>query len=159
VVGICWSEARAYCAWLSAQTGQTFRLPSEAEWEAAARGQLCRRYAYGEDFDPARCNTFETHIRRTTPIGVFPAGDTPEGLVDMSGNTWDWTSSLYQPYPYHADDGREDPVPYEPRRVVRGGSWFDGRGLARTSCRRRALPDGRNYSLGLRVARSAPSLA
>ena len=72
VVGVCWFEARAYCAWLSAQTGQTFRLPTEAEWEAAARGVQCRRYAFGDDFDAARCNTFETHVRHTTPIGVFP---------------------------------------------------------------------------------------
>ena len=119
----------------------------------------CRRYAYGEDFDAARCNTFETHIRRTTPIGVFPAGDTPEGLVDMSGNTWDWTGSLYQPYPYNAGDGREDPVPYAARRVVRGGSWLDDRGIARASYRDDPLPGDRDGNLGLRVARSSPSLA
>ena len=123
VVGVCWFEARAYCAWLSAQTGQTFRLPTEAEWEAAARGGQRRRYAFGNNFDAARCNTFETHIRRTTPIGVFPGGKTPEGLVDMTGNTWDWTSSLYTPYPYDAADGREAPSPPGARRVVRGGSW------------------------------------
>jgi formylglycine-generating enzyme required for sulfatase activity len=76
VVGICWFEAGAYCAWLSAQTGQTFRLPTEAEWEAAARGLQRRRYAFGDDFDAARCNTFETHIRRTTPIGVVRRRDT-----------------------------------------------------------------------------------
>ncbi|MDS4042072.1 MAG: SUMF1/EgtB/PvdO family nonheme iron enzyme, partial [Candidatus Competibacter sp.] len=110
VVGISWFEARAYCAWLSAQTGQPFRLPTEAEWEAAARGRTGRRYAYGDAFDASRCNAFETHVRRTTPVGVFPGGATPEGLVDMTGNTWDWTSSLYQPYPYLAADGREDPA-------------------------------------------------
>jgi hypothetical protein len=107
-----------------------------AEWEAATRGLLYRRYAYGEDFDAACCNTLETHIRRTTPIGVFPTGDTPEGLVDMSGNTWDWTGSLYQPYPYNADYGREDSVPYEARRVVRGGSAYYARGSARVVLRR-----------------------
>ena len=89
VVGICWFEAGAYCAWLSAQTGETFRLPTEAEWEAAARGTAARRYAFGDDFDATYCNTFETHVRRTTPIGVFPGGETSEGLVDMTGNTWD----------------------------------------------------------------------
>jgi formylglycine-generating enzyme required for sulfatase activity len=99
VVGICWHEARAYCAWLSAQTGQCWRLPSEAEWEAAARGQAGRRYAWGDDFDPNRCNTFESHVRGTTPVGVFPGGDTPEGLVDLSGNVWEWTSSAYHALP------------------------------------------------------------
>jgi formylglycine-generating enzyme required for sulfatase activity len=119
VVGICWFEARAYCAWLSAQTSQPFRLPTEAEWEAAARGLAGRRYAFGDNFDPASCNTFETHIRSTTPLGVFPGGKTPEGLADMTGNTWDWTSSRYMDYPYNAADGREDPVTPGARRVVR----------------------------------------
>ena len=159
VVGMCWFEARAYCAWLSAQTGQTFRLPTEAEWEAAARGVQCRRYAFGDDFDAARCNTFETHIRRTTPIGVFPGGETPEGLVDMTGNTWDWTSSLYTPYPYDAADGREDPSPPGARRVVRGGSWYDDQVFARASYRDDYAPGDRNDDLGLRVVRSSPSLA
>ncbi|MER2603520.1 MAG: SUMF1/EgtB/PvdO family nonheme iron enzyme, partial [Candidatus Competibacter phosphatis] len=117
VVGISWFEARAYCAWLSAQTGQPFRLPSEAEWEAAARGRDGRRYAYGDTFDAKLCNAFESHIRRTTPVGVFPGGETPEGLIDLTGNTWDWTGSKYQPYPYDAADGREDPVGVA-RRVV-----------------------------------------
>ncbi len=126
VVGICWYEARAYCAWLSAQTGYDFRLPTEAEWEAASRGLEGRRYAYGQDYDPSRCNTFDTHIRRTTPIGVFPGGETPNpaGLTDMTGNVLDWTSSLYQPYPYDAADGRKAPSGDESSvRVVRGGSW------------------------------------
>jgi formylglycine-generating enzyme required for sulfatase activity len=99
VVGICWFEARAYCAWLSAQTGKHFRLPTEAEWEAAARGQQGRRYAFGDDFDASRCNTFETHSRRTTPTGVFPGGVTPEGVVDLTGNVWEWASSQYRVYP------------------------------------------------------------
>jgi formylglycine-generating enzyme required for sulfatase activity len=159
VVGVCWFEARAYCAWLSAQTGQTFRLPTEAEWEAAARGVQGRHYAFGDDFDATRCNTFETHVRHTTPIGVFPGGGTPEGLVDMTGNTWDWTSSLYTPYPYDAADGREVPSPPGARRVVRGGSWRVVRVSARASCRFGLAPDNRYHGLGLRVVRSSPSLA
>jgi formylglycine-generating enzyme required for sulfatase activity len=149
VVGICWYEARAYCAWLSAQTGQSFRLPPEAEWEAAARGLAGRRYVYGDDFDAKLCNTFETHIRHTTPVGVFPGGETPEGLVDMTGNTWDWTSSLYQSYPYDANDGREDPVT-EGRRVLRGGSFFNRPQRVRCAARYHRDPDLRTCS-GFRV--------
>jgi formylglycine-generating enzyme required for sulfatase activity len=77
VVGISWYEARAYCAWLSAQTGRVYRLPTEAECQAAARGLEGRRYAWGNEFDAARCNSFETHVRGTTPIGVFLARGQP----------------------------------------------------------------------------------
>ena len=158
VVGICWFEAQAYCAWLSAQTGQPLRLPTEAEWEAAARGLAGRRYAFGDNFDPAYCNTFETHIRSTTPIGVFPGGETPEGLVDMTGNTWEWTSSCYMDYPYNAVDGREDPVTPGARRVVRGGSWGGVPSLVRAAFRLGYDLGYRDGSLGLRVARSSPGL-
>ena len=155
VVGVCWHEARAYCAWLSAQIGLPFRLPTEAEREAAARGQRSRRYAYGKDFDASCCNTFETHIRRTTPIGVFPGGETPEGLVDMTGNIWDWTSSLYQSYRYDAGDGRER-ITGDGRRVVRGGSWNNDRGAARATCRYRGRPVNRDDGIGFRVVCSSP---
>lgn len=155
VVGICWFEAGAYCAWLSVQTGQMFRLPTEAEWEAAACGMPHRRYAFGNDFDAMRCNTFETHIRRTTPIGVFPHGMTPEGLIDITGNTYDWTNSLYQPYPYNGEDGREEPTPTNAPRVLRGGAWFDMHVTVRTSYRHHSDPGTRNNGIGLRVVRSS----
>jgi formylglycine-generating enzyme required for sulfatase activity len=142
---------------LSAQTSQTFRLPPEAEWEAAAGGRQRRRFAFGDDFDVSRCNTFKTHIRHTTPIGVFPGGETPEGVVDMTGNTWDWTSSLYQPYPYQAEDGREDAAA-SARRVVRGGSWFDAGNLSRARFRVHYVPAFRIDVLGLRVVGSSSSL-
>ena len=178
VVGVCWHEARAYCAWLSAQVlpssarvggvggGGLFRLPTEAEWEAAARGKPARRglpwrpksgrkYAYGDTFDPRRCNTFESHIRRTTPVGIFPGGETPEGVVDLCGNIWEWTSSAYLGYPYEATSEREDPSRTDVRRVVRGGSWVSSRYCARASVRDRGGPDDRGYDSGFRVV-SAP---
>jgi formylglycine-generating enzyme required for sulfatase activity len=157
VVGMCWHEARAYCAWLSAQARATYRLPTEVEWEAAARGRANRSFAYGDRFDPSRGNTWDTHILRTTPIGVFPGGDTPgpAGLVDMTGNVWEWTSSLYKPYPYVAGDGREDAAS-SGRRVVRGGSCLNSQDGARTACRCPYGPDGRNYGIGFRVVSSSP---
>ena len=156
VVGVCWHEARAYCAWLSAQTGHDYRLPSEVEWEAAARGQAWRRYAWEGDFDPGRCNSFESHVRGTTPVGVFPGGDTPQGVADLSGNVWEWTGSLYRPYPYQADDGRENPHDGDVRRVVRGGSWGNARVHARCACRGNAHPGARGLSLGFRVLCVSP---
>lgn len=159
VVGVCWYEAQAYCAWLSAQTGQDFRLPTEAEWEAAARGMAGHRYAYGNDYDPARSNTFDTHIRHTTPIGVFPDGETlePAGIVDMMGNVWEWTSSLHQPYPYNAADGWEASSANESsRRVVRGGAWPGLMLIARTSLRSHIFPSARYGFIGFRVCCSSP---
>lgn len=156
VVGICWHEARAYCAWLSHQTGQKYRLPTEAEWEATARGAGTRSYPWGGKFDSARCNTFESHIRGTTPVGVFPGGDTPEGLSDMAGNVWDWTSTAYHQYPYKADATREDPKDAVVRRVVRGGSWRDGRDYARSACRFGAVSLARVNLLGFRLVRVSP---
>ena len=156
VVGISWHEARAYCAWLSVQSDRNFRLPTEAEWEAAARGIEGRPYAYGDDFDASRCNAFETHIRRTTPVGVFPGGETPEGLVDMCGNTWEWTSSLYKPYLYDVADGREHPKTGDGRRVLRGGSWADGRVNARAVYRFWNDPYYRLSDVGFRLLCASP---
>jgi formylglycine-generating enzyme required for sulfatase activity len=164
VVGVTWYEARAYCAWLAAQTGGAYSLPTEAEWEAAARGKAGREYAYGSEYDSGRCNTFETHIRRTTPIGVFPGGQTPEGIADLSGNVWEWTTtiwghSLNRPdfaYPYVPTDGREDTTNGTARRVVRGGSWGLDRNCARAAYRFSDHPDDRDVNFGFRVVLRRP---
>ena len=160
VVGICWYEARAYLRWLSAQSGLGFRLPSEVEWEAAARGLEGRHFAYGDTFDPWKANTAETHVRRTTPIGVFPDGDSAEGICDLTGNTFDWTSTAFgrsrdaseYPYPYDPDDGREDPsLPAKVLRALRGGSWSDDHSVARAVYRVIPPPVNRAGDNGCRV--------
>jgi formylglycine-generating enzyme required for sulfatase activity/V8-like Glu-specific endopeptidase len=166
VVGICWYEMCAYCKWLSAQTGQNFRLPSEVEWEAAARGLEGRIYAYGIEFNANACNVFETHVRRLTPIGVFPSGTTTEGLVDMTGNIYEKTSSLYgryltQPefaYPYRHDDGRENlEAPFDVYRIMKGGAWrntyIDGRAAKRVP----SHPTIRAEVNGFRLVCSSPT--
>lgn len=124
MVGVTWFEARAYCNWLTANAadGRLCRLPTEAEFEAAARGQQGRSFPYGETFDASRCNTFESHIRRTTPSGIFDNA-TPEDAYDLSGNAYTWTLSIYDqeqlPYPYRSDDGREELQATGVRRVRR----------------------------------------
>ena len=141
VVGLCWHEARAYCAWLSAQTDLTYRLPTEHEWEAAARGQARRPYAYDGQFDAAKGNTAETRIKRTTPIGVFPEGDTPDGISDLAGNTAAWTSSPLRP--------KNDPSLVW--WVVRGAPWFVVGREAHDPLRNGYRSDFRHFGIGFRV--------
>ena len=158
VVGLTWFEARAYCAWLSAQTSDAYDLPTEVEWEAAARGLEGRAYAYGPAFEVEAGNTFESHIRRTTPAGVFPAGRTPEGIYDLSGNVWEWTVTIYHPYNDETGDV-EDPADAAARRVVRGGSWYGSQLGARAAYRYLSHPDDRLVDVGCRVVRRPPSQA
>jgi formylglycine-generating enzyme required for sulfatase activity len=161
VVGITWYEARAYCNWLSAQSGLPFRLPTEVEWEAAARGKSARLYAYGDQYNVFAGNTVEMHLRAPNPIGVFPEGDTPEGICEMGGNVWEWTSSAWGEhsqdpafaYPYKSNDGREehDSSP-RLRRVVRGGCTFTTACTTRTAFRGVTLPGLRSVRNGMRLA-------
>jgi formylglycine-generating enzyme required for sulfatase activity len=152
VVGVSWYEVLAYCRWLSEVTGQEFRLPTEAEWEKAARGEHGREWPWGNEFDPQKANTSEGGHGRTTPVGQYsPGGDSPYGASDMAGNVFEWCSTLKRDYPYQPDDGREDPES-EGSRVLRGGSWFSSQGYARCADRHRYYPDPRGYGLGFRVA-------
>ncbi len=152
VVDLSWYEARACCAWLSAQGLGALRLPSEAEWEHAARGDDGRSFPWGNHFEPAHANTRESGLAGTNPPGAFPSGASPWGLLDMAGNIWEWTASLDAAYPYRADDGREDPVG-SGRRIMRGGCYANPQGYARCACRFRLIPTMRNQFTGFRLAR------
>lgn len=132
VVGVSWSEARAYCNWLAAQTGRPFRLPTLAEAIAATGGLAGRPYAWGRDLQPLKCQMAATRIPYPAPVGAFPDGNTPEGLCDMTGTVDEWVSTAYGPRtnactfrpPYDPDDGREDADPPEDLlRMHRGGGF------------------------------------
>jgi toxoflavin biosynthesis protein ToxD len=156
VVEVSMVDAKAYCAWLNKETGKVYRLPTEAEWEKSARGTDGRTYPWGTDFDPWRCNTLESGKRGTTPVGTYtPSGDSPFGVRDMAGNVWEWTSSLELPYPYKADDGREDPEG-QGVRVIRGGAWYYSRKLARCAAREGVKPNYVSASVGFRLVLSLP---
>jgi len=151
VVLVTWHDAGAYCLWLREKTGRPYRLPSEAQWEKAARGADGRTYPWGDEFDGARCNSGEDEIRTTAPVGQYsPQGDSPYGLADMAGNVWEWTSTLFRPYAYDAEDGREEEEEVA-LRVLRGGAFNYDRRRVRCAYRGRLLPDSRSSYLGFRV--------
>jgi formylglycine-generating enzyme required for sulfatase activity len=97
VTGVTLKQAIQYCKWLSEKTARKFRLPKTVEWERAASGDGMRLYPWGDLFEPSRCNTAESNIGTTTPIGVFPDGASPFGVEDMIGNVEEWTLDKYQP--------------------------------------------------------------
>ena len=154
VVQVSWDDAGAFCAWASQVLGRTVRLPTEAEWEKAARGTDGRTYPWGNDTpDESHCN-FGWKPGGTTPVGHYsPQGDSPYGCVDMAGNVWEWTSSLGKPYPYRADDGREAGGRYGDR-VVRGGGFGHYAGFLRAAFRSWLDPFDRLGGLGFRVCAS-----
>jgi len=144
-------DAMAYCGWLSEVTGQIYRLPTEEEWEKAARGGLpsVRRYPWGDEWQPGICNTQELERNGTTSIHEFEQTTSPFGAVGMAGHVWEWTVSGYGPY-----SGSQ----YKSHSfigiilcVVRGGSWRNSKQEARVSCRGRYQFVVRRSDLGFRI--------
>jgi formylglycine-generating enzyme required for sulfatase activity len=185
VVGVTWYEALAYCRWLAGwlqgkgllPEAWSVRLPSEAEWEKAARGGLQvpdepiialaggrretalhenpnpkRVYPWGDKANPNRANYDETGIGTTSAVGCFPGGASPYGVEDQSGNAWEWTRSVYRSYPYDPADGRENLEASETgARVLRGGSFYYNQRDVRCASRVGASPHSGNLSVGFRV--------
>ncbi|MBX0331506.1 SUMF1/EgtB/PvdO family nonheme iron enzyme, partial [Oscillochloris sp. ZM17-4] len=157
LVGVNWYEATAFCDWLTRHLddGFVYRLPSEAEWEYAARGADRRTYPWGDpEPNGEQANFNQTH-NGTTAVGCFPAGATPETkLLDMAGNVWEWTRSVYQPYPYNPTDGREDGSdPAQKYFTLRGGAWSDPPISLRAALRLYRSPDNHDQNVGFRLAR------
>jgi formylglycine-generating enzyme required for sulfatase activity len=159
-----YDDASAYCAWLAAVTGRAFRLPTEAEWEKAARGGVeSKRYPWGDEIGPRNANFLADPDARsssgTTKCQTYPPNDF--GLFDMAGHVWEWVQDWYSPAYYAASSARNPAGP--PRgqlRVLRGGGWLasDARMLA-CSHRHKVPPDTYSYGIGFRVACSPPATA
>jgi formylglycine-generating enzyme required for sulfatase activity len=147
---LAWEDAMAYAAWLADRTGQAWRLPTEAEWEKAARGVDGRLYP-GEISGMTRAKVDMDDD--PTPVGAYASyGDaSPCGAHDLAGNVWEWTSSLYRPYPYAASDGREDPAAAG-TRVLRGGCCCNDVSEARTASRNGNAPAEPDFAMGMRLA-------
>lgn len=118
VVGISWYESLAFCRWLGEKSGRNILLPTEQQWQRAAQGEDRRQYPWGDIFDKTRCNSGQTGIHNTTPVTAYPDGVSPYGVMDMSGNVWEWTLTDYN------SATSKDTEP-SVGRVVRGGSFLN----------------------------------
>ena len=163
-MGVSWYEAVAYTNWLSQTSGRSFGLPSEAQWERAARHTDGRDWPWGDEWLDGLVNSREAGIGRTTAVGAFPGGAAVCGAQDMSGNVWEWCQSRYDdengrdyPMPYRPDDGREELSGGPPiTRVLRGGAFYVNQRNVRAAIRDDSHPDGRDYNIGFRVVEHLP---
>jgi formylglycine-generating enzyme required for sulfatase activity len=160
VIGLSWYECVAYCRWQSTQSGRTYRLPTEAEWEKAARGSDGRAYPWGDTFEAARLNAREgdQKVYCTTPVGIYPGGVSPYGLYDCAGNCWEWCASQWKGPPSQTVGENEWSGAHlegQALRVLRGGSWNYEAEVAQCFYRFRFEPFGWNDRGGFRLVCSA----
>ncbi len=156
VFGVSWFDALAYLRWRSERDARAYRLPSEIEWERAARGGDGRRFPWGDRFDPTLCKMARSRPEpaQPEPVGVFEDDASPFGARDMAGGVQEWTADLFAPPAAHA---HHDPHLATLERVVRGGAWPLSAVYARAASRTAALPDSREPHIGFRVAMTPPA--
>ncbi len=155
VINISWEDAMAYCRWLSEKIGYGFKLPTEAQWEKAARGTEGRTYPWGNSFpkiDKANFNARNANFfKQTTPVGSYPEGSSPYGVLDMAGNVYEWCLDWYS----SSGSSSFNKNPHGPRRgtyrVLRGGSWYGSSQCLTTSFRTSAKPTSRYFHIGFRL--------
>lgn len=158
VVYVSWENAAAYCQWLSEKTGKQYRLPTEAQWEKAARGDDGRVYPWGDGWDKSYLNSLESYKDEpdTSPVGQFsPQGDSPYSCADMTGNVWEWCADWFDAAEYKHRTSGDIEDPKGPRegenRVLRGGSFSNGDLFTRCAARSRTKPGRHSSHIGFRV--------
>ena len=152
VIYVTWHQAQEYAEWVGG------RLPTEAEWEYAARGPSGNIYPWGNSAPNDLLANHDNRVGDTTEVGSYPDGASWCGVLDMAGNAWEWTSTLYRRYPYDFTDGRESfEVGEDPRRIVRGGSWACFSAHARCAYRFGSAPTTPWSQGGFRVVISSIS--
>ena len=157
-VRMAWPEAVAFCIWVSQMTGRHVRLPTEAEWEKAARGTVGQLYPWGDEWDRTALNCNDGGVGEVTSVVKHsPVGDSPYGVADMAGNVWEWTADWYgaNAYAERANTDSEARNPIGPvcgtHRVMRGGSYYFRQGGTRAARRFKYIPASRCYDIGFRV--------
>jgi formylglycine-generating enzyme required for sulfatase activity/class 3 adenylate cyclase len=155
-IGLSWYECVTYCQWLSAKTGQLFRLPTEAEWEKGSRGVDGRVYPWGNEFEDSRVNARagEQQVSTSTSVGIYPTGVSPFGLFDCAGNVWEWCATRWKkPFPYDAsqDEWQADYLEGQNLRALRSGSWNYKAEVTRCAYRLKFQPYGWADRGGCRV--------
>ncbi len=154
VVGVSWYDAMNFLEWLRIQTGESYRLPTEAEWEKAARGTDGREYPWGNAWELGKANTSEAQFKRLVPVGNYPEGVSPYGCYDMAGNAYCWCNDWFHPetYRYSPIDNPQGPIEGR-RKVIRGGSWV-ARGEFAARCANRAAyePIRTVHNVSFRIA-------
>ena len=160
VVGVTWFDAQAFAEWIGGS------LPTEAQWERAARGAEGRTYPWGNTPPKARQHAnFARRYNRPIPVGQFPKGESPNGIADLAGNVWEWCLDEYSPTFYQQHNGGtfQDPLNLRFRdvlraRVIRGGAWDVGRAFLRSSLRFKFYPLDSTHTIGFRVVRPRPKI-
>ena len=160
VVGVTWFDAQAFAEWIGGS------LPTEAQWERAARGTSARTYPWGDTPPKARQHAnFARRYNRPVSVGQFSKGESPEGIADLAGNVWEWCLDEYSPTAYQrgSSDVSRNPLNLRFRdvlraRVIRGGAWDVGRAFLRSGLRFKFYPLDSTHTIGFRVVRPRPKI-